>query len=64
MFNPFKKKSTSKEEMGKVTLTKIEIIKYKRLLRAIIGNRGDTLYKFIDEYNSRNLKNILAMMMF
>lgn len=58
MFNPFKKKSTSKEEMGKVTLTKIEIIKYKRLLRAIIGNRGDTLYKFIDEYNSRNLKNI------
>ena len=23
-----------------------------------MGNRGDTLYKFIDEFNRRNLKSI------
>ena len=58
MLNLFKKKPVSKDETGKVTLSKIEIIKYKKLIRAIVGNRGDTLYKFIDEFNSRNLKNI------
>ena len=57
MFNFFKK-SISKKEENKITITKIEIIKYKKLMKAIVGNRGDTLYKFIDEYNSRNLKNI------
>lgn len=54
----FFKKHISKEEENKITITKIEIIKYKKLIKAIVGNRGDTLYKFIDEYNSRNLKNI------
>lgn len=57
MFNFFKK-SISKEEENKVTITKIEIMKYKKLIKAIVGNRGDTLYKFIDEYNKRNLKNL------
>mgnify|MGYP003620939085 CR=1 FL=1 len=57
MFNFFKK-PISKEEENKITITKIEIIKYKKLIKAIVGNRGDTLYKFIDEYNNRNLKNI------
>ena len=57
MFNFFKK-PISKEEENKITITKIEIIKYKKLIKAIVGNRGDTLYKFIDDYNSRNLKNI------
>ena len=57
MFNFFKKYISKKEE-NKITITKIEIIKYKKLMKAIVGNRGDTLYKFIDEYNSRNLKNI------
>ena len=58
MLNLFKKKPASKQETGKVTLSKIEIIKYKKLVKAIVGNRGDTLYKFIDEFNSRNLKSI------
>lgn len=57
MFNFFKK-PISKEEENKITITKIEIIKYKKLLKAMVGNRGDTLYKFIDEYNNRNLKNV------
>ena len=47
MFNFFKK-SISKKEENKITITKIEIIKYKKLIKAIVGNRGDTLYKFID----------------
>lgn len=57
MFNFFKKR-ISKEEENKVTITKIEIIKYKKLIKAIVGNRGDTLYRFIDEYNMRNLRNL------
>jgi hypothetical protein len=57
MFNFFKK-TISKKEENKVTISKIEIIKYKKLIKAIVGNRGDTLYKFIDEYNNRTLKNI------
>lgn len=58
MLNLFKKKPASKEETAKVTLSKIEIIKYKKLIKAIVGNRGDTLYKFIDEFNRRNLKSL------
>ena len=57
MFNFFKKQ-ISKEEENKLTITKIEIIKYKNLIKKIVGNRGDTLYKFVDEYNKRNIKNL------
>ena len=56
MFNIFKKNNAEKKEMGKITISKIESVKYKSLLRKIIGNRGNTIYKFVDEYNRRDLK--------